>query len=275
MITLNISHHVNDTDVYHLSNILPQLILTLLFCSMFILYIGSTIYSNRRYKRWPLHRTICWTLGISLALIAVVGPLANRATTDFTAHMLSHLLLGMLAPLLMVLAAPMTLILRTVSIPFARFLSNILRSWPARLLTHPIIATFLNIGGLWLLYTSNIYGLMHESSLIHIIVHFHLFLAGYLFTISITPFDAMFHRKSFLYRAIVLIFALAGHGILAKYIYAHPPEGVPLNQAELGSMLMFYGGDIVDAIIIFLLCLQWYKAVKPRILGSIGSRKGT
>ena len=269
---LNISHHVNN--VSHVSNILPHPILILLFCSLFILYIGATIYSNRRYKRWPFHRTIFWSLGILVALIALTDPLASRAAMDFRAHMLSHLFLGMLAPLLMVLAAPMTLILRTISIPLARVLSNIIRSWPSRFFTHPIVATLLNIGGLWLLYSSNIYGLMHENSLIHLIVHLHLFLAGYLFTVSIIPFDSMFHRKSFLYRSIVLIFALAGHGILAKYIYAHPPEGVPLDQAEQGSLLMFYGGDIIDAIIIFLLCLQWFKATRPRVVGTKGSREG-
>jgi putative membrane protein len=273
MIILNISQHVHENSE-SLSHIIPQLSFTLLFCSLFILYIGATIYSNRRYKRWPLHRTICWTLGIIFALIALTGPLVNRAPMDFTAHMLSHLLLGMLAPLLMVVAAPMTLVLRTISIPLARVLSNLLRSWPSQFFTHPIVATFLNIGGLWLLYTSNIYALMHENIFIHLIVHFHLFLAGYLFTIAIVPFDSMIHRKSFLYRAIVLIIALAGHGILSKYIYAHPPEGVPIDQAELGSMLMFYGGDIIDAIIIFLLCLQWFRATRPRVVETLSSKEG-
>lgn len=271
---LNISHHVIETDVNHGLNILPQLILAFLFCTLFILYMIATIYSNRRYKRWPLYRTICWSLGTLIAFIAVTGPLANRAAMDFTAHMLSHLFLGMIAPLLMVLAAPITLLLRTVSIPLARVISSMLRSWPSQIVTHPIVATFLNIGGLWLLYSTNIYSLMHENSFIHLIVHLHLFLAGYLFTVSIIPFESMFHRKSFLYRAIVLILALAGHGILAKYIYAYPPEGVPVDQAEFGSMLMFYGGDVIDAIIIFLLCLQWFRAARPRVKENVGDREG-
>ncbi len=51
---------------------------------------------------------------------------------------------------------------------------------------------------------------------------------------------------------------------MSKYIYAQPPKGVPIEQAEIGSMVMYYGGDVIDAIIIFILCLQWYKAVRPR-----------
>ncbi|MEK5332808.1 cytochrome c oxidase assembly protein [Lysinibacillus sp. FSL W8-0992] len=242
----------------------PQLVFLILFITILILYISATVITNRNYKTWPFYRIVSFVFGILLAISAVVGPLANRASIDFTAHMFSHLLLGMLAPLFIVLAAPMTLILRTLSTPLARGLSRILRSWLARILIHPLVTSFLNIGGLWILYTTNLYTLMHDNSLIHVIFHLHVFIAGYLFTVSIIYFDPVYHRKSFIYRAIVLIIALAGHGILSKYIYAHPPKGVPIEQAEIGSMVMYYGGDIIDAIIIFTLCLQWYKAARPR-----------
>lgn len=114
---------------------------------------------------------------------------------------------------------------------------------------------------------------MHGNSLLHLVVHLHVFLAGYVFTISVLYVDPVFHRKSFIYRAIILIIALAGHGILSKYIYAHPPEGVPIAQAEIGSMVMYYGGDVIDAMIIFILCLQWYKAVRPRIIEPMPNSK--
>jgi len=266
-------HHIAGIRHVNLINDYSQLLFLLLFSMLLILYISAVIRTNRHYKTWPLYRSACFIFGICCALLAVVGPLANRAMMDFTAHMVSHLLLGMLAPLLICIAAPMTLVLRTLSIPLARRLTKILRSWPLRFVTHPIVTTFLNIGGLWLLYTTNLYSLMHSNSLLHLVVHFHVFLAGYVFTISIIYFDPMFHRKSFIYRAIVFIFALAGHGILSKYIYAHPPEGVPLQQAEYGSKMMYYGGDVIDAIIIFILCWQWYKTARPRIEEPFGKSK--
>ncbi|MDQ0272762.1 cytochrome c oxidase assembly protein [Cytobacillus purgationiresistens] len=269
---MNIHNHIQHNDVTYVDSvawIIPQVILALPFILALILYILATTFSNRRYKSWPLHRTVFWVLGVYFAVFSIAGPLAARAHLDFSAHMLAHLLLGMLAPLFMVLAAPMTLILRTLSVPRARRLTKFLRSWPARMLTNPIIASFLNIGGLWLLYTTDLYSLMHESIVVHLIVHAHVFLAGYLFTVSIVYIDPIPHRRSFLYRAAVLILALAGHSILSKYIYAHPPYGVPLEQAELGGMLMYYGGDAIDIIIIFILCLQWFKATRPRIEASM------
>ena len=239
--------------------------LLFLFSVLILLYIVAVVITNRQYKKWPHYRVVSWCIGMLLAAITVVGPLAERAHTDFTIHMLAHLLLGMLAPLLIVLSAPITLLLRTLSTRMARGVTKLLRSWPSRFITDPVVATMLNVGGLWLLYTTNLFALMHENNFVYVMVHVHIFLAGYVFTVSMIYIDPVYHRKSFIYRAVVLVIALAGHGILAKYLFATPPTGVPIDQAEQGSMLMYYGGDFVDAIIIFILCLQWYKGARPRV----------
>lgn len=256
--------HVHEEAARSLMGPVPQLILALPFVCALILYVWAVIHSNRRYKKWPLYRTISWSAGIFLAVAAVAGPLAKMAHHDFRAHMLGHLFLGMLSPLLMTLAAPMTLTLRTLSRDKARKLTRLLKSRQFRVLSDPFFASILNIGGLWLLYTTSIYSAMHENMLLHIFIHLHVFLAGYLFTISLIYFDPIPHRTSYVYRTIGLLCALAAHGILSKTIYARPPEGVPADQAQAGSMLMYYGGDAIDIILIFILCLQWYKATRPK-----------
>ncbi|GAB6990096.1 hypothetical protein JCM16418A_21460 [Paenibacillus pini] len=60
--------------------------------------------------------------------------------------------------------------------------------------------------------------------------------------------------------------ASAGHGILSKYIYTHAPTHVLKSEAESGGMLMYYGGDAIELILITLFCYQWYRASRPRIL---------
>jgi len=256
------SNHSIHTDVL---GVVPQLLLALPFVFGLILYSFAVIRSNQRYKKWPMYRTTCWVLGVLFAILAVAGPVASLGHMNFTVHMVGHLLLGMLAPLLMALAAPITLMLRTLRTPTARKVSKFLQSLPSRFLTNPIVASILNIGGLWLLYTTQLYSLMHESMLVHLIVHFHVFIGGYLFTVSIIYIDPRPHRLSFWYRSIVFIIALAGHGILTKYIYAHPPLGVSKEQAESGAMLMYYGGDAIDIILIFILCFHWFRATRPRM----------
>jgi putative membrane protein len=139
----------------------------------------------------------------------------------------------------------------------------ILRSNFIRFISDPAIASVFNIGGLWLLYCSHLYNVMQEHALVHLVVHFHIFLSGYIFTASIIYFDPTSHQTSFLYRAAVFATAMAGHGILAKYLYAHPPAGVSIEQAESASMLMYYGGDVIELVLIIIFCYQWYKAARP------------
>ncbi|MTT32730.1 cytochrome c oxidase assembly protein [Terrilactibacillus sp. BCM23-1] len=258
-------HHFNgETDFFYIIGLGPQLLLSLPFVIIFVWYIFAVIISNRRYRPWPKYRIVFWTLGV-LAIVSVAGPLASHAHMNFTVHMIGHLLLGMLAPLLMALSRPMTLLLRMLSIPLARRLTSLLRKWPLMILTHPITAVILNIGGLWLIYSTELFSLMHHHVLLYLLIHIHVFMAGYLFTISILYIDPIPHRVSFLYRGIMLILALAGHAILSKYIFVHTPVGVPQNQAELGSLLMYYGGDVIDMAIIFIFCLQWFKSTQPLI----------
>lgn len=62
--------------------------------------------------------------------------------------------------------------------------------------------------------------MMHESLFLYVFIHIHVFLAGYLFTVSLAYVEPIPHRTSFLYRSSILVLALAAHGILSKYIYA-------------------------------------------------------
>ena len=240
-----------------------HILLAVPFIVVLVLYLLAVVVSNRKHKKWPVSRTILWVIGVGCALVAVSGPVAQRAHMEFSFHMLGHLLLGMLAPLLLVLAAPVTLTLRTLPVPLARRLSYILKSRMIRMVSDPIFAATLNIGGLWVLYTTSLYEDMHHDILLFLFIHIHVFLAGYLFTISMIYIDPAPHRTGYIYRGIVLILSLSGHGILSKYIYAHPPNGVPRDQAQSGGMLMYYGGDMIDLILIVIFCYQWYKAVRP------------
>jgi len=210
-----------------------------------------------RLGGWPRRRIALWVAGTLVTLAAVVGPLAEAGHHSFTAHMASHLLLAMLGPLLLVLAAPVTLALRALPVRRGRQLTRVLGTPPLRLLTDPVVAAGLSVGGLWVLYTTGLYAEMHHQPLVHLVVHGHLALSGALFTVAIVAADPLPHRRSFRVRAAVLVLAAAGHAVLAKYLYAHPPLGV--GGAEVGAMLMYYGGDVIELALAVVLCAQWYR----------------
>lgn len=215
-------------------------------------------------KHWKGQRTLLWYAGLCVAGAALIGPLPDAAHGTFVVHMLGHLLLGMLAPILLVLGAPVTLALRALPVERSRQMVRLLGRPPLAVVAHPVPASVLNVGGLVLLYTTDLYRIMHEHALVYILVHVHVLVAGYLFTAAMIGIDPVANRPSYAYRTVVLVLALGAHSILAKSLYAHPPAGVPIDQAQTGSMVMYYGGDAVDLLLIIAFCAQWYQATRPR-----------
>lgn len=255
--------HVAHTAEHQMATQSPTWPWGVLLVALAGLYLAALLRQPAG-KRWPPWRTVSWLAGLGIASIALIGPVADIAHTDFRAHMLGHLLLGMLAPILLVLGAPVTLALRALPVPQACRTVRILSSRPMWLLTHPVTASVLNIGGLFILYRTDLFGLMHEHPAISLLVHVHVLAAGYLFTAAMIGVDPIAHRPAHLHRMVVLMVALGLHAALAKSLYAAPPAGVPIDQAEAGSMLMYYGGDIIDLLLIAILCWQWYRATAPR-----------
>jgi putative membrane protein len=202
-------------------------------------------------------------MGTALLLFAVLGPPGRLADDNFGWHMIVHLLLGMIVPLLFAVGAPVSLLLRVVDVRTARRVTRVLRSLPVRVLTEPVVAAALDIGGLWLIYRTGILAAMHHHLPLHLAVHVHLVLAGFLFTATLVDADPLPHRRSHLYRALVLLVAIAAHDLLAKSLYADPPAMVPAGQAEAGAMIMYYGGDVVHLVVLVLLCAHWYRAARP------------
>jgi len=228
------------------------------------IYCLAAVAIRRHGRAWPVYRSVLWATGILLAVAGVVGPLAELGHTHFTAHMVCHLLLGMLAPYLIVLAAPITLMLRAAPVYSARRIVKIINCFPFRMLHDPIVAALFNIGGMWVIYTTGVFSIMQNNIIVQLGVHVHFFVAGYLYVQSLVGTHPASQRPGFMFRGIVWILASACHGILSKYLYAHPPGGVDASQAEEGAMLMYYGGDLVEIMIVATLCFQWFRTNKTQ-----------
>ena len=90
-----------------------------------------------------------------------------------------------------------------------------------------------------------------------LVVHVHMLLAGYLFAFALIGPDPAPHRPGFAVRAGVLVVAVAAHDVLAKLLYAAPPPGVPVAQAEVAGLLMYYGAAPVHVALFVLLGREW------------------
>jgi putative membrane protein len=204
---------------------------------------------------WPTGRTVRWVLGIVAAVAGIVGPVLSGVEHELRWHVGGHLLVGMVAPLLLVSAVPVTLALRRLPRHRARALARLLRSRPVAVLTHPAVAAVVDVGGLWLLFRTDLLAGIPTA-----LVHLHMLLAGYLFAFSLVGRDPAPHRPSLAVRAGVLVAAVAAHDVLAKLMYATPLPGSPAEQAEFAGQLMYYGAAPVHVVLFVLLGREWYVA---------------
>lgn len=221
------------------------------------LYLGA-VRVQRARSPWPLHRTMLWLAGVALVAGSAVGPLAERAHEDAVSHMVVHLLVGMVAPLLLVLAAPTTLALRALPVVQARRLTRLLRSRLARVVAHPVVATALHVGTMWLLYGTDAGRAALHDPLLHAIVLAHLVATGALFTWSLVGVDPAPHRPRLAVRVGALVLAAAAHRILAVQLYAGGDVGATVAESQTAARVMSAGGDVVELALAIVLFWQWY-----------------
>ena len=58
------SHH----EIGSVLGFFPQLILALPFLTALFLYMLAVIVTNRKYKKWPIYRTVYWAIGVLLTI---------------------------------------------------------------------------------------------------------------------------------------------------------------------------------------------------------------
>ncbi|RSM41944.1 copper resistance protein CopD, partial [Actinoplanes sp. ATCC 53533] len=179
------------------------------------LYLAAVLRLRRNGTPWPAHRTLSWLAGVLVVLVATGSGLARYAPVLFSAHMVVHMLLAMLAPILLVLGAPITLALRALPAttdrryPGARaWIVAALHSRPVRLLTNPVIAAVLWVGGLYVMYFSDAYEYALRNHPAHLALYLHFLLSGYLFFAVLISPDPLPRRVPHMARLVVLMASL-------------------------------------------------------------------
>lgn len=223
-------------------------------------YVTGAARLRRRGDMWPYAREWYFVAGSAGLGLAALAPLPGGV---FTAHMIQHVIVGMIAPLLLVVGRPVTLILRVLPPNDGRRrLLTVARSRLATVLVFPPLAALLDVGGLWLLYRTHLFTAMQHDMGLHAVVHVHMLVAGVLFTVAVCQLEPLRHRYSMVFRAATLVGVGAAHAVLAKTLYAAPPPGTgfALVDVRTGAETMYYAGDVIEVSLALILALQWYAA---------------
>ncbi len=222
----------------------------------------------RRPDRKTANRAACFLGGLAVLWLALQSPVDVYADTRLSVHMVQHLLLTMVAAPLLVLGAPVTLALRASTPAFRRRrLLPLLRSWPVRTLTAPLVSWGQFAAVLWVSHFSPLYEAALRSGGVHALEHLLFIVSAVLFWAPVAGVDPSPKRLSHPARLLYLFLAMPQASFLGLAMWGASRVLYPAYQAALGpaalddqhlaGTLMGSAGMLVMVPALGLVLLDW------------------
>jgi len=245
------------------------------------LYAAGLISMHRKGNSWPVGRTISWFTGLLVVAWATFGGLGEYSHVLFSAHMVSHMLLSMVAPILLVLAAPITLALRTLPGPRIAgeasprgLLTSVLHSRVMRVLTHPAVATVLFIGSLYGLYFTGLFETLMTDHLGHAAMELHFLLVGCLFFYVLIGVDPSPRKLPPFAALALLLIVMPFHAFFSIAIMSsstvlggdfftrldRPYRTDLLADQNLGGSVSWALGELPIIAVVAAIFIQWWRS---------------
>jgi cytochrome c oxidase assembly factor CtaG len=213
----------------------------------------------------------CFGAGLLAIIVAVDGPPDVLSDVSFSAHMVQHLLLQMVAAPLLLLGGPLSLLLRADPPWLPRqVLSRVLRSRAVRVLTHPVTAlgvfTVVLVGS----HLTPVFNLALEHDWVHQLEHLAFLVSALLFWWPAIGVDPAPHQLRYPARLLYMLLdmpvmaylglAIANSSrVLYPYYAVHlPPWGATALQDQgAAGTLMWIAGTFTMVPVMAVLLLRW------------------
>ncbi len=244
------------------------------------LYIAGMITLRRRGDTWPWWRALSWFTGLVIAGWATFGGLGVYAQVLFSAHMAAHMVIGMIVPVFLVIGAPINLALRALpgsDVPGGQgprqLLSLVMRSAFVRLISHPIFASAMFVGGLYVIYFTPLFTWLMQRHLGHAFMEIHFLIAGMVYyevLIGTSPIN----RISYLGRLLVLLAITPFHAFFGiTMMTSSTPIGEAyyaaldrpwltdlLHDNYVGGGISWGTGEVPMLLVAMMLVIQWFTS---------------
>ncbi len=225
-------------------------------------YLVSMRRLGARGRRWPVRRLVAFLGGILVVVVAIQSGLAAYDDTNFTAHVMQHLLLMNLAPPLLAMGAPITLALQSSKRSTTTRLLRVLHSRPARVLTHPVVAATLTVVTMYAYFLTPLYRLSLEHPLLHYYFHVHFLVAGCLFWWPIVGTDVLPRRwghgaKVGLLFAGIPWSSFLGIALLTTKVPIAPAHS--LADTHSGGGLLWAGTEMFNVMFLLVVVADWAR----------------
>jgi putative membrane protein len=236
-------------------------------------------------KRWQAASFAC---GWAALFIALISPLHTLGEVLFSAHMVQHEVLMLIAAPLIVLGRPLITFLWAVPMRWRKQLGRIGKAgivetgW--RALTNPLAAWAIHGLALWVWHVPALFQATLESDLVHTAQHLSFFLSALLFWWAL-----IYGRQALMGYgvAVLYVFSTAMHsgllGVLltftTKLWYPVYREFTgtwgltPMEDQQLGGLIMWIPAGVVYVIAGLILFTAWLQASERRVLAKESRRQ--
>lgn len=180
-------------------------------------YLAGLIKLRRRGDKWSVLRSISWFVGLLALVYITSGGTAVYGAVLFSAHMVEHMSLMVIAPLFLALGSPVSLALQALtprgdgSRGIREWILVLVHSRFSQLVTHPLFAAANFSGSLILFYYSPAFNLAMRYHVGHELMIIHFSLTGYIFVQSMIGSDPLPRRAPYPLRLLLLLATMAFH----------------------------------------------------------------
>ena len=231
-------------------------------------YLTGVALATRRTKQpWPARYTFSFLAGLVVCGLATNSSIAVYDMSLFSAHMIGHLMLVMLAPALLMAGRPLTLLLRASTDQRRGRIQRILTGRVISLLTAPPVAL---AGYTVVIVATHLTGLMDvimrhtwAGQLEHLV---YLLLGCQFFVVVIGDAPIRWRlpapARLFMLALSMAVDTFTGIVLLQSTvaIAMTPPPGAdvhPLADTRTGGAIMWFGGDGIMAVIMVAIAIGW------------------
>ncbi|MBH0777078.1 cytochrome c oxidase assembly protein [Nocardia bovistercoris] len=246
-----------------------------------VLYLLGVRRLRARGDSWPVGRTLAWLSGCAVLLLATSSGIGRYSPAMFSVHMGQHMALSMLAPILLALGGAVTLALRALP-PSGRDAPPGPREWilaavhnpVSRVLTHPIVASVIFVGGFYALYMGGIYDSFVDSHAAHLLMNIHFLLSGYLFYWVVIGIDPKPRQVEPLTKLAMVFGSLPFHAFFGIALMSMTTvmggwffRGLGLDwhsdllaDQRTGGSFAWASGEIPLVVVMLALLVQWSRS---------------
>ncbi len=229
-------------------------------------YLAAVGRLRRRGRSWSSWRTTAFLAGVVVLDIAVVSGLASYDDSVFTAHVVQHLLLMMVAPPLLALGAPITLAIQAAGRPLQSRIVHLLHLRVVRILTLPLVAGALYYASMYAVFLTSFYPFSLRHPLVHNVSHLVMFGLGCLFWWPMVAVDQLPNRPAFSTRIIAMFVGMPLEVFLGLAILNLGSPIAPehtLSDTHNGGAV-FWGASMIITFAAALVMLDQWMSQEER-----------